>query len=148
MSDDARRLPPDVLGRTYIEEVVQHGRLALIDELAQPDMVDEANQAFGGPPGREGLVQHVVGFRRNVGNLVANVDRVVANENESLVWWSFTGTLDGPWLGKKPTGDPISGTVFSFFELTDGLISRYRVWMHARLPEPVVFDTSRPSELP
>ena len=141
------RDPADV-GRTYIEEVVQKGRLELIDELARPDMVDEANQAFGGPPGSQGLVEHVVGFRRNVGNLVATVERAVANEKESMVWWSFTGTHDGPWLGKEPTGEPISGTAFSFFELEDGLISRYRVWLHARLAEPVVFDSSRPLALP
>lgn len=139
---------PEDVGRTYIEEVVQKGHLELIDELARPDMVDEANQAFGGPPGSQGLVEHVVGFRRNVGNLVATVERTVANENESMVWWSFTGTHDGPWLGKEPTGEPISGTAFSFFELEEGLISRYRVWLHARLAEPVVFDSSRPLALP
>ena len=32
---------------TYLTEVVEGGRLELIDELARPDMVDEANQAFG-----------------------------------------------------------------------------------------------------
>ena len=35
--------------RTYLIEVAGNGRLELIDELARPDMIDEANQAFGGP---------------------------------------------------------------------------------------------------
>lgn len=132
--------------RTYLENVVGEGRLDLIDELADPDMVDEANQAFGGPPGRQGLVEHVVGFRRNVGHLEVTIDKVIGNEREVMGWWSFTGTHDGPWLGRTPTGEPISGTVFSFFELVDGRIGRYRVWMHARLAEPVVLDTSRLGE--
>ena len=129
---------------TYLSEVVQNGRIELIEELAQPDVVDEANQAFGGPPGRDGLVAHVVGFRRNVGDLHVTVDRIVAGTDDVMAWWSFTGTHVGPWLGKTPTGRDISGTVFSFFDLVDGRISRYRVWLHAVLDEPVVFDSSRP----
>lgn len=129
---------------TYLMEVVQHGRLELIDDLALPDMVDEANQAFGGPPGRDGLVAHVVGFRRNVGDLLISVDRIVAGTDDVMAWWSFTGTHIGPWLGKPPSGEPISGTVFSFFDLVDGRISRYRVWLHAVFDDPVVFDSSRP----
>ncbi len=130
--------------RTYLTEVVANGRLELIEELAQPDMVDEANQAFGGPPGRAGLVAHVVGFRRNVADLALTVERVVADADTVMAWWSFTGTHVGPWLNRTPTGKEISGTAFSFFDLTDGLISRYRVWLHAVMDEQVVFDTSRP----
>ena len=36
---------------------------------------------------------------------------------------------------------------FSFFDLVDGRISRYRVWLHAAMKEPVVFDSSRPGNL-
>lgn len=136
---------PAELMRTYLVEVVANGRLELLDELAQPDMVDEANQAFGGPPGRAGLVAHVVGFRRNVGELAVNVDRIVAGDAEVMAWWSFTGRHVGPWLNRPATGRELSGTAFSFFDLADGRISRYRVWLHALLDEPVVFDSSRPN---
>ena len=135
---------PAAIIETYLREVVQNGRLELIEQLALPDMVDEANQAFGGPPGREGLVAHVVGFRRNVDELQLTIDRIVANHDEAMAWWSFTGKHVGPWLDREPTGEAISGTVFSFFELIDGQVSRYRVWLHAHLDEPVVFDSSRP----
>jgi predicted ester cyclase len=140
-------LAPARLMETYLSEVVANGRLELIDELAQPDMVDEANQAFGGPPGRAGLVAHVKGFRRNVGELVLTIDRIVAGTDDVMAWWSFTGTHVGPWLNRAPTGRPFSGTAFSFFDLVDGRISRYRVWLHAAMDQPVVFDTSRPDLL-
>jgi len=132
------------LMETYLSDVVVNGRLDLIAEIAQPDMVDEANQAFGGPAGRDGLVAHVKGFRRNVGNLHLTIDRIVAGSDEVMAWWSFTGTHVGPWLGRAPTGRELSGTAFSFFDLVDGRISRYRVWLHAVFDEPVVFDSSRP----
>ena len=47
---------------TYLIEVGQNGRLDLIETITQPDMVDEANRAFGGPPGRDGLMPHVKHF--------------------------------------------------------------------------------------
>jgi len=144
VSDDLLSSNPGQLAEVYLGQVVARGRLELIDELAHPDMVDEANQAFGGPSGRDGLVAHVVGFRRNVGDLEVSVERVVAAEDEVMAWWTFTGVHRGPWLNKPPTGEPISGTVFSFFELEDGLIRRYRVWLHAALAEAVIFDSSRP----
>lgn len=137
------RTPKEVM-ETYLQEVCVEGRLELIEALAQPDMVDEANQAFGGPPGREGLVAHVVGFRRNIGDPRISIERIVAGQNEVMAHWSFTGSHIGPWLGKTPTGQEISATVFSFFDLADGRIARYRVWLCAQFDEPVVFDSSRP----
>lgn len=128
----------------YLLEVVANGRLEIIEELAMPGMIDEANQALGGPAGRDGLVAHVVGFRRNVGQLRLNIERIVAGTEDVMAWWSFTGIHLGPWLGRTPTGQEISGTAFSFFDLVDGRISRYRVWLHAVLDEPIVFDSSRP----
>jgi predicted ester cyclase len=130
--------------RTYLLEVGGAGRLELIDEIAQPDMVDEANQAFGGPPGRAGLVAHVIGFRRNLSDLDVTINEIVAGHNQVMAWWSFTGTHVGRWLGRPPTGEPLGGTVFSFFDLTDGLISRYRLWLHVAFDDPVTFDSSNP----
>ena len=141
-------MTPRHVMETYLGDVVSGGRLELIDELARPDMVDEANQAFGGPPGRDGLVAHVVGFRRNVGELSLTIDRIVAGDGEVMAWWSFTGIHNGPWLGVPPTGEQIEATVFSFFDLRDGLFSRYRLYLHAAFDEPIILDTSRTSADP
>jgi len=137
-------LSPKQLMETYLLEVGLKGKLELIEELAQPDMVDEANQAFGGPPGRDGLVAHVAGFRRAVGEPSITIDKIVAGTDEVMAWWSFSGKHVGPWLGRSPNGQEISGTVFSFFELVDGRISYYRLWLCAMFDEPVMFDSSRP----
>jgi len=102
------------------------------------------NQAFGGPLGREGLIAHVKGFRRNIVPLKITIDQIVAGNDDVMAQWSFTGNHIGPWIGHSPTGREVSGTVFSFFTLKDGRISRYRLWLHAMLDEPVVFDSSNP----
>lgn len=132
------------LMRTYLEEVVAQGRLDLIDSIAHADMVDEANQAFGGPPGRAGLIAHVSGFRRHIGDLQVTVERIVAGADAVMAWWTFSGLHEGPWLGRAPTGKPLRGTVFSLFDLVENRVSRYRLFLHAEFPESVILDTSRP----
>lgn len=75
--------------RTYLEEVGAQSRLELFEAMAHADMVDESNQAFGGPPGRAGPVAHVKGFRRSIGELQVRVDRIVAADNAVMAWWLF-----------------------------------------------------------
>ena len=134
---------PDALMRAYLIDVAQHGNLDLIDELAHPDMVDEANQVFDGPPGAAGLKAHVTGFRRYVTDAELTIHRVVADADQVMAWWSFTGLHAGPWLGHPATDAPVTGTVFSFFDLVDGRISRYRLWLHAQfVGRSVTFDSS------
>ncbi|MEP3245367.1 MAG: ester cyclase [Sneathiella sp.] len=137
-------LTPKELMETYLLEVGLKGRYELVEKLAHPDMVDEANQAFGGPPGRDGLIAHVKGFRRNIEALDISIDRIVAGSDDVMAWWSFKGKHVGPWLGRPATGQDINGTVFSFFDLVGGQISRYRLWLHAAFDEPITFDSSRP----
>lgn len=138
-------MTPAELMETYLTEVAQNGRLELIEDLALPDMVDEANAAFGGPPGRDGLIAHAKGFRRNVTDLSVSIDRILAGEDEVMARWSFTGRHAGPWLGRPPTGGPVSGTVFSFFDLHEGRIARYRLWLHAVFEDGAeVFDSDAP----
>lgn len=135
---------PEAVMKTYLEEVALQGRLELIDEIAQPDMIDEANQIFGGPPGKAGLVAHVRGFNRHIGNCSLRIEKIVADEQEAMAWWTFTGQHVGPWLGKPATNQPVEGTVFSFFEMRDGLIDRYRLCLSARFcDELLFFDTSQ-----
>ena len=125
-------------------EVGQNGRLDLIETIAQPDMIDEANIAFGGPTGRDGLVAHVKTFHRQIGELKLEIKKIVGNEREVMAHWGFTGIHRGPWLGRKATGKGVSADVFSFFTLKGGLISHYRLWLYAMLDMPVIFDSSRP----
>ena len=131
----------EALMERYLEEVVRLGRVELIDEMALPDMVDEANQAFGGPPGRAGLVAHVKGFHRCIHDFEMEVIEIVGGNDHVMAWWQFSGVHAGPWLGQTPTNEVISATVFSFFHLENGLVSRYRLWLNAGFREPMVFDS-------
>ena len=100
------------LMETYLMEVGQNGRLELIKTIAQPDMIDEANRAFGGPVGRDGLIAHVKTFRSQIGQLKLEIKQIVGNENEVMAHWFFTGIHRGPWLRREATGKEVSADVF------------------------------------
>ena len=129
---------------TYLIEVAQNGRIDFIEKIAQPDMIDEANRAFGGPDGRDGLKAHVKTFRRQIGKLKVEIKHIIGNENEVMAHWFFTGIHRGPWLRREATGKKVSADVFSFFTLKNGLISHYRLWLCAMIGGPVIFDSSCP----
>ena len=142
--DHKKLISSKKLMETYLIEVGQNGRLELIETIAQPDMVDEANRTFGGPAGRDGLIAHVKNFRRQIGELKLEIKQIVGNENEVMAHWFFTGIHRGPWLRQEATGKEVSADVFSFFTLKDGLISHYRLWLYALIDRPVIFDSSCP----
>ena len=142
--DFTKLIDSKTLMETYLMEVGQNGRLDLIKTIAQPDMIDEANRAFGGPVGQDGLIAHVKAFRSHIGDLKLEIKQIVGNENEVMAHWFFTGIHRGAWLTLEATGKKVSANVFSFFTLKDGLISHYRLWLCAMIDGPVIFDSSRP----
>ena len=87
-----RAIDSKKLREIYLIEVGQNGRL---ESIAQPDMIDEANRAFGGPAGRDGLIAHVKTFRRQIGELKLEIKEIVGNENEVMAHWFFTGIHRG-----------------------------------------------------
>lgn len=132
--------PTEKLMHTFLTDVVGNGNLSLLEELAQPDMVDEANLLFGGPTGRDGLLAHVKGFRKNISNSSVSIHRIIGNDDEVMAWWSFEGVHVGPWMKLEPTNNVISATVFSFFTLDRSRIKNYQLWLHADVHPPQVFD--------
>ncbi|MEZ5714419.1 MAG: ester cyclase [Paracoccaceae bacterium] len=146
-------LDSERLVRRYLSELCTEPRLdgieAWIATLAHPDMTDEANLAFGGPPGRAGLVAHVKGFVRAIGDLEVRIDRIAAGRDETgteraMACWHFSGRHRAPWLGRPASGAAISGTVVSVFTVTAGKFAHYRLWLCAEMAEgPVVFDSAQ-----
>ncbi len=137
------------LVEAYFREAGGAGSLERIAALAHEDMVDEANQAFGGPPGRAGLLAHVKGFWRAIADLRVEVGRIAVGLNdagaeEAMACWRFTGRHVAPWLGRDGDGAAISGDVISIFTLREGKIAHYRLWLCAQFADgAVVFDSTR-----
>jgi predicted ester cyclase len=112
--------------RRMFDEVVNQGRLELIDELYDPEFTTEGPMGTLDLDAFRGFVQGwVTGFpdiRCEVSDLVAQGDRVA---------WTVRarGTHGGEFLGMPATGRPVDFLSMNVAEFRDGRALRHRVLM-------------------
>lgn len=110
------------VARRLIEDAFNKGRLEAIDELMSPDFVEHQAIGPGVPTGRE-APKAIVSMLRS-----AFPDFHLAIEDTALrgdtVWLRLraTGTHDGTFMGRQPTGKCISVTVIDIMRIQDGKI--------------------------
>jgi predicted ester cyclase len=97
--------------RRLVNEVVNQGRVELIDEVFAPEMVETAREWFG--PFRSSFPD----VRMEIVELVAEEDRVVGR-------FLCSATHLGEWRGHAPTGRRFENVEeVYFFRVADGRIT-------------------------
>jgi predicted ester cyclase len=115
--------------RRYLMEVVVGGDLAVLSEIAAPEMVDHTAVAAGWGTGREGLIRHVTYFRGTLSDLAVSIERIVASDDEVVGIWRVSGTHSGPLFGYPATGRRLEWSNASIFRLAEDRIVDYTgVW--------------------
>jgi steroid delta-isomerase-like uncharacterized protein len=88
--------------RRWLEEGINQGNLAALDELVAP------NYVYHGPGmelrGPEALKQLVAVFRTAFPDLHTTIDDMVAEGDKVVTRWTATGTHRGEFMGMAPTG--------------------------------------------
>lgn len=92
--------------RRSIEEIFNQGHLALADELYAPNYIfHETNSPdLHGP---EGLKQLVTIMRTAFPDMQTTIDNMIAEENQVVTHFRFTGTHQGPLYGTNLSGDQL-----------------------------------------
>ncbi|MFY9649459.1 MAG: ester cyclase [Trebonia sp.] len=80
-----------ILLRRLIEEVINQGKLGVIDELFSPDLAAAVRQ------GHTAFRTAFSDWRMELIDVIAEGDKVVGR-------FTCSGTHTGPWLGARPTG--------------------------------------------
>lgn len=93
--------------RTFIEEVINQGRLERTDEFVIEDFV-ELDPFPGQAPGREGLKAVILQMRSAFPDIHWAVDEMVAEGNKLVTRFTWTGTHQGEFLGVPATGRSVS----------------------------------------
>lgn len=108
--------------RRLFEEVFNHGRLDLIDELVAPDAQEhEALPISTGEMRTDlrawlgALLQAFPDYHVEVEDVIGEGDKVVVRER-------ITGTHTGPLLGMPPTGRPICIEAIDILRVSDGVV--------------------------
>ena len=89
--------------RRFLDEVVNRGNVALIDELLAPDFIDHT-AAPGVPPNREGTKTLIAMLRGAFPDLHATVDDVIAEGDRVVQRTTAHGTMKGEFASMPPSG--------------------------------------------
>jgi predicted ester cyclase len=97
--------------RRLIDEVIDHGRLEVIEELFVPERAGDARR-------------WIAPFRRSFPDVHMRVVSLVAEDDEVAGRFSCSATHLGPWLGHQPTGRRFMDVAeVYFFRFRDGRIA-------------------------
>ncbi len=108
--------------RVYLE-VLNDGRLELLDDLACPDHVEH----FPFP----GQAQGVEGLKQRVSMLRAafdprfTIEHLLVDGEKVAVMWSNAGTHVGEWMGVPPTMKPVTARGADVHLLRDGRLAEH-----------------------
>jgi Predicted ester cyclase len=105
--------------RRMVDEVVNRGNLALIDELMAPDFVDHALPP-GVPPNREGVKTFFAMLRGAFPDLHATVDDVIAEGDKVVQRTTAHGTMKGEFAGMPPSGKSATWQQIHILRFADG----------------------------
>jgi steroid delta-isomerase-like uncharacterized protein len=104
------------LFRRFIEEIINQGNLAIVDELFGSDYIYHApgSPEFRGP---EGVNQFVMMYRSAFPDLHLTVEDLIAEGDKVVTRWTMRGTHRGELMGIPATGKQVSvpGIVISRF---------------------------------
>lgn len=117
------------LVRRHFEEVLNQGRLDVIDEiyadnyvLDAPVQTDGASVAKGQTKGRDGLKKRVTLFRTGFPDIHFTMDNLVAESDKVTVQYRFKGTHLGKFLGLPATRNQIDVGGILIARICDGKI--------------------------
>ena len=104
--------------RRLIEEVLNQGRLDVINVLFAADFVDRSTAEQ--TPGPEGVKQFVSAVRVGFPDLLVSIDDLLAEGDKVVIRTTWQGTHQGIYAGREPTGKRVRRTMIQIFRLADG----------------------------
>ncbi len=113
------------LARRYVEEVINNGRLDLVDELYAENYVNHTtNDSDGnaGLSGRDGVRDIVSQWRAAFPDVQVTIDDIFESGDRVAFRATVRGTHDGDWSGMIATGRPIQIRIISIIRIENNKI--------------------------
>jgi steroid delta-isomerase-like uncharacterized protein len=107
--------------RRAVEQVVNEGDLAVIDELVASDFVDHTPLP-GLPPNREGIRQTIGMMREAFPDIEVTIEDIIAEDDKVVSRQTTRGTHKGEFMGVPPTGREVTWTGILMFRIREGKI--------------------------
>src|SRR5512143_270762 len=94
--------------RRFYEEVMNQGRVELLDELMDENFVDHGEALFGSPQGRETLRQGIAATHTILAGLTVTLEDIIAEDDMVGVRGTMRCTHRGEFLGVAPSGNELT----------------------------------------
>jgi steroid delta-isomerase-like uncharacterized protein len=111
--------------RQKMGEIWNEGNLDAAGEVYAADVVIH-NAAPGNPGGLEGVKFTVSSVRAAFPDLQFNVEDLIAEGDQIVQRWSWTGTQKGEFMGAPPTGKKTKVSGISIVRIADAKIAE--IW--------------------
>jgi steroid delta-isomerase-like uncharacterized protein len=109
--------------RRFVEEVMNGGNLAEVDDLISANHANHDPTAPDVPPGPEGIRQLIGMYRAAFPDIHFHTGEMFAVEDRVAHRWTFTGTHRGEILGVEPTGRKVEVSGVEINHVEAGKIS-------------------------
>jgi len=106
----------------FIEEIMNHGNLSVVDDLIAPDFLEHEELPPGMPAGREAVRQLPAVLHSAFPDFKATINDLIAEGDKVVVHMTWSGTQQGAWMGMPPSGKPMSIGVIDIFRMAGGRI--------------------------
>lgn len=112
-----------VIVRRFYEEVMNNGRVDMLDELMTPDFKDHGETLLGSPAGREVLKQEITGTRQILEGLTVHLQQIHAEGDLVGVRGRMSCVHRGTFLGVPGTGKELSWAALAMLRIQEGRIA-------------------------
>lgn len=105
--------------RGFFEKVINAGNLDVMDQILSPDFFSHEALPPSMPPGRAGAKQLFGMLCNAFPDLHATIEDEITEGDKVVVRVTFTGTQQGEFMGKPPTGRRVTYGVIDIFRISD-----------------------------
>lgn len=110
--------------RRFVNEVLNAGNLAAIEELCAPDYINH-DAPPGLPAGLAGVKQLIAGFRAAFPDLCYTIEDEIAEADKVVARGTWRGTHQGDLFGIPPTGKQVTVTRIDCTRITEGKMTEH-----------------------
>jgi len=110
------------LYRNYIEEMWNKRNPAAADRYIAPSFIEHNPNL---PPGLDGRKRFVAEVQAAFSDYHGEIQGVMAEGDRVAAWIVWTGTQDGPYRGRPPTGRKLRFSTADFFRIENGMIAEH-----------------------
>jgi predicted ester cyclase len=105
------------LYRCFMDEIWNQRQPAAVDRYIASDFIEHNANI---PPGLEGRKRFVASLQAGFSDYRAQIQEVIAEGDIVVARVQWTGTQDGPFLGRPATGNKLRFSTADFFRVKDG----------------------------